>query len=222
MFKEKSINSSQAEKRRIIELAGIRAPQLICFLALTEKSYPYCCEIASRRLGQQIMIETGVSLNICSSPINSISDGNIIGSHTWLEYDNVIIDPTDFQSNVIDGKELSFTLQTIMPNDLDNISELSEQARRDVFMNTWFVNSFKRYQENPNEKEKYFLLLNGLFRDEKILPDDYISELQRCFGLKLFYDKNNDEDNIYRAEYIESVALNDVMKNMARAALGHI
>ena len=220
MLKEKLINSYEAEKRRVIELAGIRAPQLICFLALTEESYPYCCELASRTLGQQIMIETGISLNICKSSTNSISDGNIIGSHTWLEYDNVIIDPTDFQANVIDRKELPFTLETIMPDDLGNISTLSEQDRRDVFIDTWFKNSFKRYEDNPNEKEKYFLLLNDLLRDDKIILDDYIAELQRCFGLKVFYDKNNDKDEIHNAKYIEPVVLSNAMKNMAQTALG--
>lgn len=220
MFKESLPNSSETERRRVIELAGIRAPQLICFLALTEESYPYCCELASRRLGQQIMIETGISLNICKSPNNLISDGNIIGTHTWLEYNNVIIDPTDFQANVIDRQQLPFTMETIMPNDLDDILALNEQDRRDIFIDTWFENSFKRYQENPNEKEKYFLLLNDLLREEKIEPDDYIAELQRCFGLKIFYSKENDKDKIYNAEYIEPVVLTDAMRGIARDVLG--
>jgi|GEM_PF-5179516 len=159
MNKEKLFNTSESKKEKVIESARYHVPRLLCWLALTEDTYPRCCRQACSVLGRQMKEETGINLKMCRGQVDLVSQGGRCSYHAWLEYGDLVIDPTDFQFNVIDENELAFTPENVLPDNLEYIASLGEEERQAVLVDTWLKNAFKRYQENPNEKEKYFLHL---------------------------------------------------------------
>ena len=165
------------------------------------------------------MQESGVRLKMCRGSVTFLPANERCTYHAWLEYDDLIIDPTDFQFNVVDVDELPFTRENFVPDEIDHSINRTEADWNQLFFDTYNDNNLKRYLENPNEKEKYFQDLNDLLRAEKIDPEDYFSELQRCFKFKAFYDKN-DKNRIYEADHVEPVIMNNTIRKMVRLVLG--
>lgn len=220
MDKEKLNDSYEVNKEKIIDVAKGLVPQVVVFQAMNNEHYPRCCREATSLSGILIKKETGINgIKMCRGSVTTVSENKICRFHAWLEYGDLIIDPMDFQFNTIDEDDLPMTEETTIPEDLSSLEGLSQDQMNDVFMKTWLSNAEKRYLEDPNEKEKYFLHLNELLKAEKIDPVDYYREIRRCFGLKTFYDKK-DKDRVYEAEHIEPVILNNTVRKARRAVKG--
>jgi len=220
MEKEKFNDSCETDKDRVIDTAKKYIPSVICYLALNEETYPRCCRQACSLLGLKIKEDTGISgIKMCRGSLIFNSENRACHYHAWLQYDDTIIDPMDFQFNTVDEDDLPFTDENIIPEDISKLQGLSQDDMDKVFMKTWLANAEKRYLENPNEKEKYFQHLNELLKAGEIDTVNYYLEIKRCFGIKTFYDAN-DKDRIYTANHVEPVILNKNFRKIARLFLG--
>jgi hypothetical protein len=103
----------------------------------------------------------------------------------------MIIDPTDYQFNSIDLNALPLETKYLIPND-DSIEKCqTKEEIHDVMLRTYLENNYKRYKENPNEKEKRFMGLTEQMKSGSIDPESASQELQTRFGSEIFYDKND-------------------------------
>lgn len=199
MEREVPINSVENNTQQIKDVVEKNYAEITHFLATNAESYPRCCSAACKILQSVIKKECEIELKICEGTFTNILKEEQCDYHVWLEYKNLIIDPTDYQFQVVDLWSLPLMVDNMLPKDrqTDNLSQkYSEQLMMDIYMQ----NAYQRYIENPNEKEKYFLELKNLLKDNHLPTGIFIDELKRCFGAKTFYNKN-DTNYRYRTFY---------------------
>ena len=159
-------------------------------LARDYESFPGCCKVAALALKQIMKENDNIELTLQRGSLNNIPKNEMCYNHTWLEYNDLIIDLTDYQFEAIDLWDLPLEVENFIPEDID-ISSLSKEEAQKVFMCTYVKNAKKRYQDNPNQKEQYFIDLKNMAKNDQISSDIFFSELKRCFGAKTFYDKKD-------------------------------
>jgi hypothetical protein len=171
---------------------------LTCYLALNDELYPRSCIDACKILQQVVEKDTSIELKFCKG--EAINQGKRCGSHAWLEYQNLIIDPTDYQFHVKDrmpiAKEdiMGDLIQDLIKDGYDiNPPEgtYSLEEIREALGQAYLKRNEKRYRENPNEKEKYFIELTSLLKSQRLNPALFLDELKRCYSHKLFYSKDD-------------------------------
>lgn len=185
------------KKHQIIQSVERNFGSLVKFLVYDRSDFPCCCVSASHLLHGLINEEIGIDTKVCEGSRLNVSINEICRFHSWLEYDDLIIDPTDFQFHVIDLWSLPLITENVIPKDIVLDNHLSEEELDRIYMDTYVKNATKRYQENPNPKEKYFLDLTQLLKTDQIHPIEYVNELKRCFGCKIFYSKS-DPNYVYQ------------------------
>lgn len=196
---EKEISQEFIEERNKSEIKRFTEKHysaITSYLVDKEASFPHCCETACSLLHYGIKKDLNLNIKICHGIYQNISKNERCNKHTCLEYSNLIIDPTDYQFEVIDLWSLPLKEENYLPKNIDKKVIHNQKKLHKIFMKTYIENAFKRYQEKPNEKEKYFILLKDLRKNKQITPEIFTDELKRCFKAKIFY-KKNDPNFIY-------------------------
>jgi hypothetical protein len=152
--------------------------------------YPNCCLEASGILKQFIKKKLDIDLPLCQGRFLDKSDNSHCEYHGWLEYGDLIIDPTDYQFQIEDIGILPFTEENFLIEGHD-YSNYSKEEFKQKIIETYRLNKKRRYLEHPNEKEKYFLELKNLVKNNQLDPEIFSEELKRCFGCKIFYSKKD-------------------------------
>lgn len=165
---------------------------LTCSLARGESNFPNCCIRASHLLHLIIKKNTGLDTKICCGTRYETKSNHYYPYHAWLEYGDLIIDPTDYQFTAIDLWSLPFTKENITPNNicLDNCTQ---REIDNIRLATFFENAKRRYKENPNDKEQEFLKIVELFKQGKINSDNFTQLLREVYNSKIFYSKQDKE-----------------------------
>lgn len=210
MEKKSSISevSTEQNKESVKTFVSIHLGTLSVFLAKNQECFPGCCKDACPLLGTAMKELHDIELEIKHGTWQDIANDKICTNHSWLEYGDMIIDPTDYQFHSIDLYDLPLTQNNITPKDISyNIGKLSEEQLYDIFQTTYLQNAKKRVDTNPNPKEQFFKDLTDMAKDDKISPDLFFYELQRCFKAKTFYSK---EDKDFRYEPKDEIYFEEI------------
>jgi len=182
----------------ILEVINTVTPLLvpvIHYLAVKKsEQFPFLCSLACNIIKEEIEDHYSFKLTLCNGSRTDITDHSICRKHTWLEYGNLIIDPTDFQFSVI-SNDLPLTNENIIPKDVC-LDGLDEEELYKIFLQTYAENRHEEYLKRPNEKEKRFQELTNLLKDKQTEPKTYTDILRDEYGFKAFYNKSDKDSNI--------------------------
>jgi len=166
------------------------------YIVDNDDDFPFSCNNASHLFQLAIKSKTGFEVKICQGSRHDRVKNEICPYHVWLEYDDLIIDPTDFQFSVIDLWSLPLVRENMVlePQSFQNLSQEEIEIQ---FMNNYIKKAKQRYLEKPNPKEKRFLELKELLKNGQIEPNNFIEELKQNYECKTFYSKS-DPNFIYQ------------------------
>lgn len=186
------VKSEEFYKSQIRDTVEFYYPILTHYILDTNNNFPNCCKYASNNFRALVKRETGITLDLCEGKVKNLQKGSFCDYHVWLEYNGLIIDTTDYQFEAMDF-DLPITIENFFDesiglNEYENIT--SDQIKEKMW-DTYCSKNKKRWQENPNDKEKYFQQLRDLMKSNQIDRNLYTDELKRCFGARIFYSINN-------------------------------
>lgn len=186
------IRSEEVCKSQIKDTVEFYYPILTHYILDTNDCFPNCCKYASNIFRDLVKRETGVTLDLCKGKVKNLQKGSHCDNHVWLECNDLIIDPTDYQFEAMDF-DLPATFENFFDKSisLDEYENITNDQLKEKMRDIYCAKNKKRCQENPNEKEKYFQQLRDLMKSCRIDRKVYTDELKRCFGVKIFYSKDN-------------------------------
>ena len=200
LMEKPQIESSPEIKKytEIIRAVDSDLMPIICYYAINKPHFPMEATAVCRLMQSQINDRYNFKLTLCEGTRTDTNTGNMHNNHVWLESDDLIIDPTDFQFQAI-AYDLAPTDENIVPTGVD-LSKLSKQALNDLLMATYIDNCYKKFLENPNDKEKRFKELVDLLKDRRISQEEFLNELRDNYGGKTYYYKSDKESGIVYAK----------------------
>ena len=192
---EHLLDRSEQNALEVVDNIKSLLTPVIHYLAVKRSDqFPFVCYSACDIIQNEIESNYHYKLKLCNGTRVDTTTKTICRKHTWLEYGDLIIDPTDFQFNVI-SNNLPLTDENLVPKDIC-LDGLSDEELYNIFLQTYAENRYKKYLSAPNEKEKRFQELTILLQKGQIGPKVYSNILFAEYGSKVFYNKSDQESNI--------------------------
>ena len=169
------------------------------YLVENDQDFPHCCNHACYLFQAIIKNKTGFEIKICEGNRHDNSKNENCPHHVWLEYCDLIIDPTDFQFQAIDLWSLTLITENLILQN-QSFNNLTKDEINNQFMNNYIEKAKQRYLNNPNEKEKHFLELKNMLKKSQIDPNHFVGELKENYGCQIFYSKY-DQNFVYQQNH---------------------
>ena len=110
MERELPLNTIEFEQQfQIKQVVDNNFSEIIKQLIEQNPFFPHVCNDASVLLKNKIEEELKIDIKYCEGTRYDKKRNNYCDYHCWLEYDDLIIDPTDFQFFIYDSSPLPST-----------------------------------------------------------------------------------------------------------------
>ncbi len=129
MERELPLNTVEFDQQQIKQVVNNNFSEIIKYLIDTNPFFPHVCGNASVLLEDKIEDELKIDIRFCEGTRYDNKRKHFCDYHSWLEYGDLIIDPTDFQFFIYDTSPLPST---------PNFPKETEPHKRENYFNYLF------------------------------------------------------------------------------------